>query len=236
MMQLFYSPVIDSNYFTLNEEESRHCVKVLRLKYGAEVFLTNGQGACYRAVIEDANPRACVLRILEKSDIQNPHECRLHIAIAPPKNADRLEWFLEKATECGIDEITPIICDNSERTMVKPARLEKVMASAMKQSLRYWLPKLNQAIDLKHFFEVEQTCDKYMAHCSAGNKNQFQTVYNKGKNALMLIGPEGDFSSQEVEWAQSRGYQEISLGAFRLRTETAALAICVAFNLLNKRM
>ncbi len=232
-MHLFYSPVIDTDYFTLDHEESRHCVKVMRLRAGDEVFLTDGMGGWYKAEIADPNPKSCILRINEKRTIPNPRSGRLHLAVAPTKNIDRFEWFLEKATECGIDEITPVICDHSERTIVKAARSEKVIASAMKQSLRAWLPTLNPAIPLNTFFKIGQRSQKLIAHCSDGNKKQFQEVYNKGGNAVVLIGPEGDFSHQEIEQAITIGFQPISLGNYRLRTETAALAVCVSFNMLN---
>jgi 16S rRNA (uracil1498-N3)-methyltransferase len=232
-MQLFYSSVINSEYFTLDHEESRHCIKVLRLKEGDKVFLTDGKGGWYTAEIADPNPRACVLHIIEKRYNPYPRNCRLHLAVAPTKNIDRYEWFLEKATECGIDEITPVICDHSERTIVKAARLEKVIASAMKQSLRAWLPTLNPAIPLNSFFEKEQRSQKLIAHCADGNKKQLQEVYNRGGDAVVLIGPEGDFSHQEIEQAITVGFKPISLGNYRLRTETAALAVCVSFNMLN---
>jgi 16S rRNA (uracil1498-N3)-methyltransferase len=232
-MQLFYSPVINTEYFTLDHEESRHCVKVMRLRQGDEVFLTDGMGGWYKAEIADTNPKACILHINEKQYIPNPRSCRLHMAVAPTKNIDRFEWFLEKASECGIDEITPVICDHSERTIVKAARLEKVMISAMKQSLRAWLPKLNPAITLESFFKKKLCPNQFIAHCAESNKKPFQTIYKKGEDALVLIGPEGDFSPQEIEQATTKGFQPISLGNYRLRTETAALTVCISFNMLN---
>lgn len=233
IMQLFYSPVINTELFTLDHEESRHCIKVMRLREGDEVFLTDGLGGWFKTEITDPNPRECILRIIEKRHIQNPRSSRLHLAVAPTKNIDRFEWFLEKATECGIDEITPVICDHSERTIVKAARLEKVMVSALKQSLRAWLPKLNPAITLKTFFEKELCADPFIAHCADSHKRQFITVNNRGRDALVLIGPEGDFSNQEIEQAITKGFQPISLGKYRLRTETAALAVCISFNMQN---
>ncbi len=232
-MQLFYAPAIQDGYHLLDKEESFHCIRVLRMGEGHEVLLTDGRGGMYRSVITAANPRGCMLQVVEKKTHAKTCSGRLHLAVAPTKQIDRFEWFLEKATECGINEITPVICENSERTIIKPERLERVMVSAMKQSLRLWLPNLNPAITLKQFFERESLSTKYIAHCAEGNKNQFHDVYNKGKDAVVLVGPEGDFSPQEIDQATKKGYLPLSLGSHRLRTETAALAICIEFNLLN---
>lgn len=232
-MQVFYSSEHIGDTCRLNGEESKHCVQVLRMKPGQEVHLTDGQGGWYLAEIGIADPKACVLKILKKYEDYGTRPARLHLAIAPTKSSDRFEWLLEKATECGIDEITPVICEKSERTIVKPERLLKVIVSAMKQSQRAWMPVLHPAVKLKSFFEMHSQAAKYLAHCHEGEKTFFKDSYAPGQDALVLIGPEGDFSLQETALAIEKGYRAISLGAHRLRTETAALAICVQFNTLN---
>jgi 16S rRNA (uracil1498-N3)-methyltransferase len=233
-MQLFYAPEINEATHILDKEESLHCIRVLRLREGREVFLTDGRGNWYKSVIMDANPKACVLQIVEKrTDVEN-QAYRLHIAIAPTKHIDRFEWFLEKATECGISEITPVFCENSERTTIKHERLVKVLISAMKQSLRTNLPLLNQAVKLNRFLQETYGGQGFIAHCAEGQKVAFTEALNAGTNALVLIGPEGDFSADEVAAAGQAGFKAVSLGAHRLRTETAALAACMGFNCVNK--
>ncbi len=235
-MQLFYAPDINEVTHTLDKEESLHCIRVLRLKEGREVFLTNGKGNWYKSVIIDANPKACQLQITEKRTDVEKQTCRLHIAVAPTKHNDRFEWFLEKATECGISEITPVFCENSERTNIKHERLVKVMIAAMKQSLRTNLPLLNQAVKINTFLQETHDGQNFVAHCAEGEKVVFSDALSAGTNALVLIGPEGDFSADEITTASQAGFQSISLGAHRLRTETAALAACMGFNCVNKNI
>ena len=231
-MQLFYLPnVTDTCY--LDEVESRHCVKVLRLKQGDIIKLTDGKGFFYSAEISDANPKKCQLTITHKEEEQHKRNYFLHIAIAPTKNIDRFEWFLEKATEIGIDEITPIVSENSERKQIKPERLEKIIVSAMKQSLKATVPLLNPLTSYTNFIKAEQSDQKYIAHCYDENKIElFHTIQEK-KRYVILIGPEGDFSLKEVESAISNGFQPISLGNSRLRTETAGIVACHTFALRN---
>lgn len=231
-MHVFYSDIANNQMVILNQEEAHHCVKVLRLKQGEEVVVTDGQGQWLRGTLAEPNPKACLINGGEFSVIP-PRQHRLHIAIAPTKNIDRFEWFLEKATECGIEEITPVFCENSERNVIKPERLEKLLVAAMKQSLRAWLPKLNPAEKLKDFIAKEIHGVKLIAYCGSAERNGFRDAYSSGQNAVILIGPEGDFSEKEVVQAFEAGYQPISLGNYRLRTETAALVACIEFNVLN---
>ena len=231
-MQLFYAPDIASNPI-LPEEESGHCTRVLRLTEGAEVELTDGKGAFYRVVITAAHPKHCAVNILETWNPAKPWNAYIHIAVAPTKNMDRMEWFAEKATEIGIDEITCLRCRFSERKEIKTARLEKILVSAMKQSQKAVLPKLNDMTDFRDFVKRPFDGQKFIAHCEEGEKPLLKDVYRPGSNALVLIGPEGDFSPEEIRWAEEQGFQPISLGKSRLRTETAALASCLTLHVLQ---
>ncbi|HSV89112.1 MAG TPA: 16S rRNA (uracil(1498)-N(3))-methyltransferase [Bacteroidales bacterium] len=232
-MQVFYAEWrTDSNIVALSEEESYHAARVLRLGVGQQLLITNGRGDWCKGSLIVCNHKECLVEITEKgSKPQRP--VNLHLALAPTKNIDRFEWFLEKATECGIDEITPIFCDFSERTSIKPDRLKKILISAMKQSLRAYLPVLNPEIKFKAFIQKDFKAVKMIAHCKNGSRNGIAEHYLPGQNALLLIGPEGDFSDDEVQAALNKGYQPVTMGQYRLRTETAALAGCVQLNLMN---
>lgn len=240
-MHLFYTPDLllqpQSGSYTLNEEESKHCVRVLRLATTDKITLVDGQGGWYEAEITDDNPKRCSVRIVEtKKEYGKRNHC-LHIAIAPTKSMDRLEWFLEKATETGIDEVSIIDCKNTERTVVKAERLNKVAVSAIKQSLKAYLPKINEMVDFKKFMAVASQFkgQKFIAHCYANEqKPHLKQLYKKEEPALVLIGPEGDFTMEEVKMAFDNGFQAINLGSSRLRTETAALYACTAVNVLNE--
>jgi len=233
-MQIFYIPEIKSNSVDLNPTESKHMVKVLRLAEGDRVQVVDGAGGFYEAKITGANPKKCTLEILGSTFGFGKRNFRLHIAIAPTKNIDRLEWFLEKATEIGIDEITPVLCEHSERKVIKPERLEKIIVSAMKQSLKAYLPLFNPLISFNEFVLAPTATDKFIAHCYEGNKPHLKNVVQPGNNVLILIGPEGDFSTKEVELATSVGFSEVSLGNARLRTETAGVVACHIANLANE--
>ena len=234
-MHLFYTPDINSNTYTLNEEESNHCNKVLRLKQDDRVHLIDGVGGLYTAEIAEVGKRAVRLNVLEKQSEYGKRNHYLHIAIAPTKNIDRLEWFLEKATEIGIDEITPIICERSERKIVKEERLEKVITSAVKQSLTAYHPKLNQAIALKDFLQNVNAAHKLIAHCIDDEaRKSIKEEIVPHQEYLILIGPEGDFTPKEIELALQIGYKPVTLGNTRLRTETAGLAACFEVNFLNR--
>lgn len=234
-MQLFYTPDILDNIYLLSEEESKHCVKVLRLREKDSLFLTNGLGTLYKAEIIEAKPKACSLKVIETLVDYEKRNYRLHIAIAPTKNIDRFEWFLEKATEIGIDEITPLICEHSERKIIKPERLERVVIAAMKQSLKAYKPIINPLTTIEEFFTKDHSNSKrYIAHCHEGNKEILKHVYSHKEKSCILIGPEGDFSPQEIGLANVNGFQAVSLGNARLRTETAGVVACHTISLINQ--
>lgn len=239
-MHLFYTADLkpDQSLFQLSEEESKHAVRVLRLNVGDQVQLIDGVGGFYEAEIAGAHPKRTQLRILNyTAKFQKPNY-HLHIAVAPTKNIDRIEWFLEKATEIGIQEITPIISEHSERKEVKTERLNKVIVSAMKQSLKAYMPLLNEAISLDAFLNKEgedKDLKKAIAHCEEdAEKKYLNQEFERGQRYLILIGPEGDFSPSEIEKAISAGFIPVSLGEARLRTETAALYACTEIALLNR--
>lgn len=233
-MHVFYTPDINSNNYTLNEEESKHCSKVLRLGVGEVVHLIDGRGGLYKAQISEANKKHVQLLVIEHQQEYGKRNHHLHIAIAPTKNIDRLEWFLEKATEIGIDEITPIICDRSERKIIKEERLEKVITSAVKQSLTAYHPQLNKAISFVDFITKNKETEKFIAHCMDGAKPYINQIANVHQSYLILIGPEGDFTPSELNVALQNGYKPVTLGNTRLRTETAALAACFELNFINR--
>jgi len=228
-MQLFYLENPE-NEIILSTEESKHATKVLRKKEGDILNFTDGKGNFYKAEITVADSRKCRLQIISSEQKPKQHNYHLHIAIAPTKNMDRFEWFLEKATEIGIDEITPIICSHSERKVIKTERGNKILLSAMKQSLKYHLPKLNEAISLNDFLKQEFEGTKYIAHCEDGEKNELKTV-SKAEKTLILIGPEGDFSPKEIELALQNQFKAVSLGTSRLRTETAGIVAVHTINI-----
>ena len=235
-MQLFFTPDIDidNNNITLNKEESKHIVRVLRLKEGNKIHLTDGKGNLLTGEISNANQKACEITVTE---IISNHEKRnyfIHMAVAPTKNNDRYEWFLEKATEIGIDEITPIIGNHSERKQVKIERFNKVILSAVKQSLKAYIPKINDSIKLKDFLEKDFNGDKFIAHCVEDDRKSLKEELKPNRRYLILIGPEGDFSKEEIQLALSKGFTPVTLGNFRLRTETAALAAVHSIAFVNE--
>ncbi len=231
-MHVFYTPDIQDNAYVLSDTESKHAVRVLRVNAGDKVLLTDGKGTLYHAEVALPNPKRCALNILKTEHVAAERPYRLHIAIAPTKNIDRLEWFLEKATEIGIDEITPILSFHSERKVIKEERLEKVLVAAMKQSIKAWKPRLNPILPFKEFISAQHQEEVYIAHCHPSNKTPLAQLCAPHKNLTVLIGPEGDFSVEEVELAMQAGATAISLGASRLRTETAGLVACHTVNLL----
>jgi 16S rRNA (uracil1498-N3)-methyltransferase len=233
-MHLFYTPDISGNAYTLNEEESKHCVKVLRLEEGSIVSLIDGKGGLYSARITQAHHKHTQLQIIDFKESYGRRNHYLHIAVAPTKNIERLEWFLEKSTELGIDEITPIICDRSERKEVKIDRLTKVITSAVKQSIKAFHPKLNEAIRLKTFLSNQINGQKFIAHCIGDKKTTLKEQIVLNGEYIILIGPEGDFTPAEVQQSINAGFVPISLGNSRLRTETAALEACFEVNFLNR--
>jgi 16S rRNA (uracil1498-N3)-methyltransferase len=235
-MHLFYTPDIEPlhpQYF-LNEEESKHAVRVLRLELGAEVQLIDGRGGLYTAQIKDAHPKRTILQITRVVTEYSKRNHYLHIAIAPTKNLDRLEWFLEKATEIGIDEISLIICQRSERKEAKTERLNKIITAAIKQSLKAYHPVLNEAVSFNKFVSQPFDGQKFIAHCEDSEKINLKDKLQKQGRCLVLIGPEGDFSTAEINAALDNGYKALTLGDSRLRTETAALEACFEVNFLNR--
>ncbi len=233
-MHIFYTPDINSNTLILSEEDSKHCIKVLRLDAGSLLHLVDGIGGFYDAIIEDPHPKRTKLKIVKKIENFAKRNHYLHIAIAPTKNIERIEWFLEKATEIGIDEITPIICDRSERKELKTERLNKVITSAVKQSIKAFHPKLNEAIRFSDFISKNTNTQKFIAHCMDEGKVAIKDQLIPKGNYLIIIGPEGDFTFQELEAAVNNNFIPISLGESRLRTETAALEACFEINFLNR--
>jgi 16S rRNA (uracil1498-N3)-methyltransferase len=235
-MQLFYTPDIEPNHphYILSEEESKHCIRVLRLEVGTEVQLVDGRGGLYVAEIQDAHPKRTVLKINSVVSSFNKRNHYLHIAIAPTKNIERVEWFLEKATEIGIDEISLIICQRSERKEVKTERLDKIITSAIKQSVKAYHPVLNQPISLNKLLIKPFGGQKFIAHCEKSEKTTLGAELVRGGKSLILIGPEGDFTPNEIDAALQNDYKAITLGESRLRTETAALEACFEVNFLNR--
>lgn len=232
-MNLFYTPDITSSYYSLNEEESRHCQKVLRLREGEIIHLTDGRGTLFEARIIDSLSRQVSVEVTGKQENYGKRPYRLHLAVAPTKNIDRFEWFLEKATEIGVDEITPLICEHSERRQLRIDRLEKVITSAVKQSLKAYHPILHPLADYKKFIAQKMEGQLFIAHLEESDPVLLQKVYRKSNDVTILIGPEGDFSDTEISLASEASYQCVSLGNSRLRTETAAVVACHTIEMLN---
>jgi 16S rRNA (uracil1498-N3)-methyltransferase len=232
-MNLFYTPDIDNAFYTLNEEESLHCLRVLRLTKGDDIWLANGKGMLYKSKIIDDNKKKCTVEVVEIFKDHGKRNYSLHIAIAPTKNIDRIEWFLEKATEIGIDEITPLICEHSERKTVNMERLNRVITAAMKQSLKAYHPLLNKEKRFDDFVSSELNASKFIAHCGDDTMG-LKDFYQKGWNAVILIGPEGDFSEKEIARSKENGFTAINFGNNRYRTETAALVATHTIYLMNE--
>jgi 16S rRNA (uracil1498-N3)-methyltransferase len=231
-MALFYVPNLAAAH-VLPEEESQHAVKVLRLQAGDAITVVDGVGGFYNARITNPHHKHCAFEITETLLEFGKRDYKLHIAIAPTKNIERLEWFIEKATEIGIDEITPIICRFSERKIVKEERLEKIIVSAAKQSLKAYFPKMNPLCTFDELMKNHQASQKFIAHCYEEDKKLLQNEIQKSSDVLILIGPEGDFSKEEVQKAISLGFIPVSLGNSRLRTETAGVVACCTVTFKN---
>ncbi|GAA3508261.1 16S rRNA (uracil(1498)-N(3))-methyltransferase [Aquimarina addita] len=234
-MQLFYSKELTESdrEFSFSREESKHISKVLRKKEGDTLYITNGLGLQFTGIITFSSPNKCVIKLLHKK-LQPIKDYRLHLAVAPTKMNDRYEWFLEKATEIGIDEITPIICDHSERKVIKHDRFERILQSAMKQSLQSYLPKLHNAITYSEFIAQHTDDQLLIAHCEETKKQSLKNVLQLKSCTTILIGPEGDFSTKEIELALTSGYTAVTLGETRLRTETAAIVATHSVSFLNE--
>lgn len=235
-MQLFYSDLIarDVSTYTFSREESKHIVRVLRKKQGDTIHITNGKGYLFEGTLINENPNKCTITITGQH-YREPLPYYLHMAVSPTKLNDRFEWFLEKATEIGVSEITPILCDHSERKTIKWERYQKIVQSALKQSLQYHLPILNELTVYKDFMTREASQDslKYIAHCEEGSKTTLRSSGAATPRYTILIGPEGDFSHNEIQIAVQNGYKPITLGSNRLRTETAAILACAHIALLE---
>lgn len=232
-MHLFFASEITKPLYILPKTESRHAITVLRLKTNDTIKLTEGKGTVYTARITDANQKACTVEIIDTYNAPKK-EYTVEIAVAPTKNIDRFEWFAEKATEIGIDVITPLLCEHSERKVFKPERVERIIQSAVKQSEQAYLPKLNSLIAFEEYIKTIHTDQKFIAHCNKTEKTLLKDVVAAKKDICVLIGPEGDFSPVEINIALKSGFKPISLGDNRLRTETAALAACHTIALLNQ--
>lgn len=226
-MQLFYNPHITEGQetFLFDKEESRHIVKVLRKKEGDKLFVTNGFGQLFTVQISLVTDHKCHVKIVDVLQ-DKPKKYQLHLAVAPTKMNERYEWFLEKATEIGIDQITPIFCDHSERKNFNHERMEKIIISALKQSNQYTLPRLNQAITFKEFMQQKKDGLNLIAHCEETQRKSLKEILQPNTDVTLLIGPEGDFSTKEIEIALNAGYIPVTLGQTRLRTETAAVVAC----------
>ena len=233
-MQLFYNPLISETEksFVFDKEESKHIIKVLRKKERDILFVTNGLGSLFKTEIVLASDSKCTVTILSLEK-QEPSKYHLHLAVAPTKMNERYEWFLEKATEIGIQEITPIICEHSERKIIKTDRFQKIIESAVKQSLHFYIPKLNEPISFRDFLKKEFNGQKFIAHCEETDKKTLKSQIKKENEILILIGPEGDFSVKEIQMALDNKFIPVSLGSTRLRTETAAIVACHSVNFLN---
>lgn len=234
-MQLFYNTNIDktTESFSFDKEESKHIIKVLRKKDTDILFVTNGLGLLLKTEITLASDHKCTVKILSADQAEAP-KYNLHLAVAPTKMNDRYEWFLEKVTEIGVNEITPIICDRSERKAVNRERFEKIILTAMKQSNILFLPKLNEAITFKEFIKNKNDGLQLIAHCEETNKKSLKSVLKPNENVTLVIGPEGDFSEKEIALAIDNNFVPVSLGNTRLRTETAAVVACHSVAFFNE--
>jgi 16S rRNA (uracil1498-N3)-methyltransferase len=234
-MQTFYSPDITDNACSLDEKESKHCIRVLRMKSGTTVRLIDGKGNLYEAVIVNPDPRKCTLAVTGIIKDFEKRNYRLHMAISPLKNSERFEWFIEKSVEIGVDEITPLICSNTEKSTIKRERINNLIISAMKQSLKSTLTILNEPCQFHDFISKNYSGRRMIAHCnSEPEKRKIGDVYSKGNDAVLLIGPEGDFSGDEINRAVVQGFLPVHLGRSRLRSETAGVAACYSIYFINQ--
>ena len=235
-MNLFYAPDILQT-LALPEEESQHCVKVLRMKAGEYIHIIDGVGGLYEAEIIEAHPKRTQISIISEQHEYGRRPFRLHLAVAPTKNIDRFEWFVEKATEIGFDELTPLCCRYSERKVIKPERIEKILVSAAKQSLKAYVPRLNPMTTFKDFINSSSLLTPhsslFIAHCYDQPKQHLFNACQPGGDVIVMVGPEGDFSEEEVELALCNSFQAITLGESRLRTETAGVVACHLVTVAN---
>ncbi len=234
-MHLFYTPDIkDDEFYQLNEEESKHAVRVLRLNIDDELWLTDGEGTMIQAKLIDNHPKRCNLQIVKRIANYAKRDYRLHMVVAPTKNISRFEWFLEKATEIGVDEITPVLCEHSERNAIKKERLNKVITSAVKQSLKAYHPKLNPLKKFGDVLKEKKDTKMLLAWCNATEEDRIEKFAEAREDLIIFIGPEGGFSDREIEEAGDAGVELVSISSSRLRTETAALVACHSVAFINK--
>jgi 16S rRNA (uracil1498-N3)-methyltransferase len=234
-MQIFYAPDITGETFALDENESKHLIRVLRMTKGTIVRLIDGKGSLYEGVISSPDARRCIIDIRSRIEDFEKRDYRLHIAISPLKNPDRFEWFIEKSVEIGIDEITPILCKNTEKTGIKVSRIENLIISAMKQSLKATKTVFNNPVSFNDFIKSVNDDIKLIAHCNSTiHRISVAEAYTKGKNATILIGPEGDFTGDEIAKGVDNGFNSVHLGSSRLRTETAGIAACHSVYFINQ--
>lgn len=230
---MFYSPGIDGHFHTLNKDNSNHLVRVLRIQKGDKAYVTNGKGLIFECVVTDPNPKGCQLKIIHQETGDDQRDYQLRIAIAPTKNINRFEWFLEKCTEIGIDRISPILTEHSERKIIKEERLNRVITAAVKQSLKSFHPELDTLKNFKDFVKQPFAGQKFIAYVDKNVKDELLTICKPNTDTLILIGPEGDFSQEEIEFAKENGFTPVKLGPSRLRTETAGVVACHTVHLVN---
>jgi 16S rRNA (uracil1498-N3)-methyltransferase len=234
-MQIFYAPDITGDNYTLDEKESKHCIRVLRMTTGSPIRLIDGKGNLYEAVIVNPDPKRCLLSVTGFIRDFEKRNYRLHIAISPLKNYERFEWFIEKSVELGVDEITPLICDNTEKPGIKRERVNNLIISAMKQSLKPTLTVLNEPVPIADFVKSHHEGRRMIAHCNNESaRSRIGDVCRKGDDAILLIGPEGDFSLNEIKEAVDAGFEPVHLGKSRLRSETAGIAACCTIYYINQ--
>jgi 16S rRNA (uracil1498-N3)-methyltransferase len=234
-MQIFYAPDINGNSYTLDEKESRHIIRVLRMTKGTHVRLIDGKGNLYEGIISDPDSKKCEINITGITRDFEKRDYSLHIAISPLKNPERFEWFIEKSVEIGVNEITPLICRNTEKPGIKTERINNLIISAMKQSLKSVLTILNEPCLFHDFINANHSGISMIAHCNdEPAKRKIAEVYKKGDDAVILIGPEGDFSVEEIQASVAKGFHPVHLGQSRLRTETAGVAACHSIYFLNQ--
>lgn len=232
-MHLFHSPDLGPTLIELPEEEAHHALHVLRLQAGSSIGLVDGKGSFAEAEIVTVSKRNCTVRVLRKESFPVERSARIHLAVAPTKQMDRFEWFLEKATEIGVDRIIPVLTHRTERSKLRHDRMEKVLVGAMKQSQRKWLPQLDELTKLKDL-GTDGIPQKFFGWCE-GEHLDLTSAYDPTQDALLLIGPEGDFTTEEAEWMIANGFQAVSMGMARLRTETAAIAACTWMNFAQRK-
>jgi 16S rRNA (uracil1498-N3)-methyltransferase len=234
-MQIFYSPGISGDNYILDEIESKHCIRVLRMTSGTPVRLIDGNGNLYEGFVSHPDPKKCVITVTEIKTDYEKRDYRLHIAISPLKNPERFEWFIEKSVEIGVDEITPIICKNTEKHTVRQDRINNIIISAMKQSIKAAKPVLHSPISFDQFILKQKEGKLMIAHCKSSlSRFKISDVCTKSENYLIMIGPEGDFSDEEISAATSKKFIPVHLGSSRLRTETAGVAACHSIYFINQ--